>query len=255
MRKNQRNDTQCTNHWRTKKKAKKNVTIDRPVTWIWLQVRPPLGADASECLRVLRPPSSNHAGGTSKSTGSAHSSTADYLIPLANQQLSDGVGTGSVADLNRPERCGYWETSFTREGVKAIARGESFAENSQSSQSGSTGNLSLGGRSVKRRSIKGYAAVPPFEAPPAGALGLSQSQSTQPLLGNGTPPDSPGIDSGPSISAAERNDGNAAQTLDASMLCRQSYANIRIANPSTTPPRSTPSKTNSRPMKQNEISC
>ena len=132
---------------------------------------------------------------------SSSTNTNDYLIPLTNHRsssadLASADSTGSVGDngARRPsgsDQCGYWETSFTREGVKAIARGEVVPESN-----GSAGNLSLGdlrSASTKRRS-KGYATVPTFEAP-----NLSQSQSSQPLLG--TPPDSPAAtDDGPSSS-------------------------------------------------------
>lgn len=71
-------------------------------------MRPPSGVD--ECLRVLRP-----HGSQGNVAGLAPNYASDYLVPL---NAPEGGGT------NRQERCGYWETSFTREGVKAIARGE-----------------------------------------------------------------------------------------------------------------------------------
>ena len=191
---------------------------------------------------------------------SSSTNTNDYLIPLTNHRsssadLASADSTGSVGDngARRPsgsDQCGYWETSFTREGVKAIARGEVVPESN-----GSAGNLSLGdlrSASTKRRS-KGYATVPTFEAP-----NLSQSQSSQPLLG--TPPDSPAAtDDGPSSSMTSNGGGGP---LDASTLCRQSYANVRIANPPVgtsnntgTPSRTTPPTKAERSVKQNEISC
>ena len=71
-------------------------------------MRPPSGVD--ECLRVLRPHSSQ-----SNVAGSVPSYASDYLVPL---------NASEEAATSHQERCGYWETSFTREGVKAIARGE-----------------------------------------------------------------------------------------------------------------------------------
>ena len=177
--------------------------------------RPASGVD--ECLRVLRP-----HGGTS-----VPSNSSDYLVPLSNDVTSDG---------RHQERCGYWETSFTREGVKAIARGQPLE--APEPQGTPAGILRTDLRSDQRSG--GYSSVPTFDPPPPGDLSLSQSQSTQPLLGNGpTPPESP--------SAAGDAD---ALTLDASMLCRQSYANVRIA--SATP---TPTKGERVGRKKNEISC
>lgn len=207
-------------------------------------MRPPAGTDTNECLRVLRPrlSSGNLLSGTTMSAGtSGPSSTNDYLIPLSNHRSSAtdlASATAGGDGSSRPDQCGYWETSFTREGVKAIARGEPVPD-------GSAGNLSLGdlrSGSTKRRS-KGYATVPTFEAPT-----LSQSQSSQPLLG--TPPDSPQADG---ITGAS----NDSLPLDASTLCRQSYANVRIANPSagSTPSRAIPPTKAERSVKQNEISC
>lgn len=201
-------------------------------------MRPPAGADTNECLRVLRPRgSSGNLLPASSATGTSTSN--DYLIPLSNHRSSaaDLASSGaSVTDDGPSEQCGYWETSFTREGVKAIARGEPLPE-----ANGNAVNLSLGdlrSGSTKRRS-KGYATVPTFEAPT-----LSQSQSSQPLLG--TPPDSPPADA-----------ANDSLPLDASNLCRQSYANVRIAtNPSagSTPSRATP-PTKRSAAAPNEISC
>ena len=206
-------------------------------------MRPPGGAESNECLRVLRP----RASSGNLLAGRSASSNGDYLTPLSNHRSSTSdiasPSAGVTADGgDGPEHChGYWETSFTREGVKAIARGEPVAGETAN---GSAGNLSLGdlrSASTKRRS-RGYTTVPTFEAPT-----LSQSQSSQPLLD--TPPDSPPAD-GP----------NGPLPLDASTLCRQSYANIRIANPPT-PPSATPSRSNipptksERSAKQNEISC
>ena len=200
-----------------------------------------------------------NAGGATGPSSSTNAS--DYLIPLSNHRsssadLAAADSTGSLGDgsggARRPsgsDQCGYWETSFTREGVKAIARGEVVPESN-----GSAGNLSLGdlrSGSTKRRS-KGYATVPTFEAP-----NLSQSQSSQPLLG--TPPDSPAAtDDDPSVTMTSNGGG----PLDASTLCRQSYANVRIANPvaigtsnTSTPSRTTPPTKAERSVKQNEISC
>lgn len=218
-------------------------------------MRPPAGSDTNECLRVLRPRSSsgNLLAGTgainSGATSGPSSTVNDYLIPLTNHRSStNDLATSSSTGGDGPEQCGYWETSFTREGVKAIARGEPVPETANGGGGGgSTGNLSLGdlrsGSMSSRRRSKGYATVPTFEAPT-----LSQSQSSQPLLG--TPPDSPQAD-GPN--------GNDSLPLDATTLCRQSYANVRIANPSAgsnaTPSRTTPPTKAERSVKQNEISC
>ncbi|KAK4036254.1 hypothetical protein OUZ56_028317 [Daphnia magna] len=235
-------------------------------------VRPPAGADTSDCLRVLRPRTSsgNLLTGTTTTAGatgpSSSTNTSDYLIPLTNNRSSSADlvsdSTGSIDGARRPsgsDQCGYWETSFTREGVKAIARGEVVPDSN-----GSAGNLSLGdlrSGSTKRRS-KGYATVPTFEAPT-----LSQSQSSQPLLD--TPPDSPtATDDGPNSSSlnGRASNGDVLGPLDATTLCRQSYANVRIVNPaaatpsignsnSSTPSRATPPTKAERSVKQNEISC
>ena len=201
-------------------------------------------ADTNECLRVLRPRTSS-GNLLSSNAGASSGPTSDYLIPLTgNHRSSTSDLAGSSAGGDGPEQCGYWETSFTREGVKAIARGEPVPT---PEANGSVGNLSLGdlrsgSGSSRRRRSKGYATVPTFEAPT-----LSQSQSSQPLLG--TPPDSPpATDDGPSSSN---------EPLDASTLCRQSYANVRIANASagSTPSRATPPSKAERAVKQNEINC
>jgi len=195
--------------------------------------RPLTGVD--ECLRVLRP-----HGSMSNVAGSAPSYASDYLVPL-----------NAAEETNRQERCGYWETSFTREGVKAIARGEpppaSLPSESTTSQpanelvcSGSTGNLNLGEFHSR------YSA-----SETSGALGLSASQSTQPLLDDSTQPDSP-----PKDDVDDEDSGSASLALDASLLCRQSYANVRIVTPTPSTPsvRSTPPK-GERSVKKNEISC
>lgn len=234
-----------------------------------------MGVDTTDCLRVLRPRTSsgNLLAGTTTIAGatgpSSLTNAGDYLIPLTNNHSSStdlvSDSTGSVDDARRPsgsDQCGYWETSFTREGVKAIARGEVVPESN-----GSAGNLSLGdlrSASTKRRS-KGYATVPTFEAPT-----LSQSQSSQPLLD--TPPDSPtATEDGPNTSSvnAMASNGDVLGPLDATTLCRQSYANVRIISPaaatssvgnsssssSSTPSRATPPMKAERSVKQNEISC
>ena len=141
-------------------------------------MRPP--ADTNECLRVLRPRTSS-GNLLSSNAGASSGPTSDYLIPLTgNHRSSTSDLAGSSAGGDGPEQCGYWETSFTREGVKAIARGEPVPT---PEANGSVGNLSLGdlrsgSGSSRRRRSKGYATVPTFEAPT-----LSQSQSSQPLLG------------------------------------------------------------------------
>lgn len=175
--------------------------------------------------------------GTTIDSGASTAGPAEYLIPLANSRVSTGdlrstsaVSSASLRDAG-PENCGYWETSFTREGVKAIARGEPVVDD-HAVTSGSAGNLSLGDLRSRRRS-RSYATVSSFEAP-----SLSQSQSTQPLLD--TPPDSPPI-------GASGTDG---VQLDASSLCRQSYANVRISNG---PVRA--GSTKSERSVKNEITC
>lgn len=200
-----------------------------------LKVRPLGGTEASECLRVLRPRNStgNLTSGTTLDSGVSTVGPAEYLIPLASARMSaadlrstSAVSTTSLRD-DGPESCGYWETSFTREGVKAIARGEPVATDAGAP------NLSLGDLRTRRRS-RSYAAVSSFDAP-----SLSQSQSTQPLLD--TPPDSP------PAGAAPADDG---VQLDASSLCRQSYANVRLSNG---PARA--GSTKSERSLKNEITC
>ena len=199
-----------------------------------LKVRPAAGTGSSECLRVLRPRNStgNLMSGTTVDSAVSTVGPGEYLIPLTSARMSTGdlrstsaVSSNSLRD-GGPESCGYWETSFTREGVKAIARGEPVPAAEE--------HASLGDLRTRRRS-RGYAAVAPFE--PAS---LTQSQSTQPLLD--TPPDSP-----PVGAAAGTDDG---VQLDASSLCRQSYANVRLGNG---PVRA--GSTKSERSLKNEITC
>ena len=198
-------------------------------------------------------------------------SSADYLIPLARSRPPSGTSinhiegaTGGGGERERvggrndsttslQEHCGYWETSFTREGVKAIARGEPLPDVAlATASSSSTGNLSMSSNSMKRRRSKGYAVVSTYDSKPSTSTGLNQSQSTQPLLE--TPPDSPSAKANVSNGTINNLPDQESVTLDASNLCRQSYANIRIAataNSNSSPP--TKGERNS--TKQNEISC
>ena len=243
-------------------------------------MRPPAGADASECLRVLRPTSQTSAG--NKSSTSSHLNghpSVDYLIPLASQQAVN-ISSSQAADVDqsrasRPERCGYWETSFTRDGIKAIARGETPPSQPEAAvrTTGSYGNLSQlerrssrsSSKSSSRRSFKNGDVARTHDASSSAAsssvgaaAGLSQSQSTQPLLENGgiTPPESPDQRStSRSSSIARRSIGvEAAEALDASSLCRQTYANVRVSNAGNSA-AATPSKSHPRQRPQNEISC
>jgi len=234
-------------------------------------VRPSLsGATSSECLRVLRPRSStgNLTASASVPLG-ASASSADYLIPLTRSRPPSGTSmshsmeaAGRSGERERErvgrndsttslqEHSGYWETSFTREGVKAIARGEPLPDVALGSSS--TGNLSMSSNSMKRRRSKGYAVVPPFDSN-ASTSGLNQSQSTQPLLE--TPPDSPsGVAMNGTINQATANLPEGV-TLDASNLCRQSYANVRLTSVSPSRTNVAPTKAERTSSKPNEISC
>jgi hypothetical protein len=149
------------------------------------------------------------------------------------------------------EHCGYWETSFTREGVKAIARGEPLPDVAVGSSS--TGNLSMSSNSMKRRRSKGYAVVSTFDSNPSTSGLMNQSQSTQPLLE--TPPDSPsGVVMNGAINQVAANLPEGV-TLDASNLCRQSYANVRLASVSPSRTNVAPTKAERTSSKSNEISC
>merc|ERR1740128_294954 len=147
-------------------------------------VRPASGVD--ECLRVLRPSSSSGV------AGSAPSFASDYLVPLNAPAgtAGDGVGGPSAAG-SRQEHSGYWETSFTREGVKAIARGQ-------------LPPTPLGG--VTRSG--------------SGSLALSQSQSAQPLLGEGPAPTEDDGEDEQAENEEEEEDSsaNSLKALDASLL-------------------------------------
>ncbi len=162
---------------------------------------------------------------------------------------SENDGGGSVANLtdnsNRQDRCGYWETSFTREGVKAIARGDLPAGTPSEEaplNSTSLGDLRSSG-SNKRRSAKNYATE---------ALNLTQSQSSQPLLD--TPPDSPTVNDMMAAGAVIPPPPDLLnQTQDGNNLYRKSYANVRIAPGSNTAlPVSTKADSST---KLEEISC
>lgn len=204
---------------------------------------------------------------TSSSTGGPASSN-DYLIPLANpRQGADGgggPGGGSTTELSgsgnrrhHQEQCGYWETSFTREGVKAIARGEPVLD-STSANGGHAGSVSLGdlrsnGDPNRRRSAKNDSKVTGD-----ASTALSQSQSSQPLLD--TPPDSPAAE-GEAAAAVPPPPPDLLlnQTLDAANLCRKSYANVRIlpgeGNSTASPPSRQPPTKSERSSKLDEINC
>jgi len=182
------------------------------------------------------------------SASAGPSSSSDYLIPMTNPR-SENDGGGSVANLtdnsNRQDRCGYWETSFTREGVKAIARGDLPAGTPSEEaplNSTSLGDLRSSG-SNKRRSAKNYATE---------ALNLTQSQSSQPLLD--TPPDSPTVNDMMAAGAVIPPPPDLLnQTQDGNNLYRKSYANVRIAPGSNTAlPVSTKADSST---KLEEISC
>lgn len=203
---------------------------------------------------MLRPSNSNRFSsnadgsnpGRNQANGLLNSSSADYLIPLTRDQLENKCDSDQGRD--RAESCGYWETSFTREGVKAIARGEKIEDNPHSA-----GTSSFTPNEFRtRQRPAGYPCTSAFDDTRQGELNLSQSQSTQPLLENLSPPDTPVLDAVLRSKRARSRSGSVK--LDASILCRQSYANVKIANPAATLPHCTQSK-DDHLIKKNEISC
>lgn len=227
-------------------------------------VRPP--ANSTECLRVLRPRSST-GNLMAASTSAGPSSSSDYLIPLSNPRSMERLsGCSSTADLpsSHQDQCGYWETSFTREGVKAIARGEPVATPTTGEPGNSTslGDLRSSSKRRSNSSINHKTYSSSSEVP--DVLNLSQSQSTQPLLD--TSMDSPqgleeaaggGLPPPPAVSSSSLSHPGDNQSLDASNLCRKSYANVRIAGSSSTStaPSATKTKSDRSPANLDEISC